>query len=280
MQQVSDLYLRLIAERNHWFETRLEIGDPGVILTEIGEPITFGDDETKILTASSGPGAGFSEAQLYEMSITRKVFSNDVPEVGCCVAGQIDVRMRKTLSLNIPRMARLVPWVRVTNGTEYSEWLQKGVFYIDTREYTNTSDNVIVTLHGYDAMLKAEQPFPSVTEGLGWPARDWKVVRLIAQTMGVSVDPRTWDIITSYGIQNQGYKVQLPAFYTLREVLGYIGAMYAGNWVMTDTGALRLIALNELPPETNYLTDQAGQNITFDDVNKVYDEEGLVRIRV
>lgn len=261
MQQVSDLYLRLMSETNHWFETRLEIGDPGVILTERGEPITFGSDGTRILYASSGPDAGFSEAQLYDMDITRRVFSNDVPEVGCCVAGEIDVRMRKTLA-SIPRMARLVPWVRVTNGTEYSEWLQKGVFYIDTREYTNNTDNVIATVHGYDAMLMAEQQFPS-TNNLQWPARDWQVVELIAQTMGIDIDERTWNHIASHGNPNAGYELQLPAIYTCRETLGYIGAMYAGNWIINEVGALRLIGINELPPETRYLTDHNGYVITF-----------------
>lgn len=278
MQQTSELYMRLMSERNHWFETRLEIGDPGVIVTEAGEPITFGLSATRILFASSGPDAGFSEAQLYDMSITRKAFANDVPEIGCCVAGEIDVRMRKTVA-TIPRMARLVPWVRVTNGTEHSEWLQKGVFYIDTREYTNNTDNVIATVHGYDAMLMAEQPFPS-SNSLTWPARDWQVVEFIAQQMGVAVDPRTWEHITSHGNTSQGYKIQLPAVYTLRETLGYIGAMYAGNWIMNDVGALRLVGLNELPLETRYLADHVGYSLTFADAGHEYDDEGVVRILV
>ena len=262
MQQVSELYIRLMSERNHWFETRLEIGDPGVICTEGGEAITFGANPVRILYASSGPEAGFSEAQLYDMSISRKAFANDVPEVGCCVSGEIDVRVRKTVS-TIPRMARLVPWVRVTNGTEHSEWLQKGVYYIDTREYTNNTDNVVATIHGYDAMLMAEQPFPSTTN-VDWEnVRDWQVVEMIARTMNVSIDERTWGHITSHGNTNAGYKMTYPASYTCREVLGFIGAMYAGNWIMNDNGALRLIGINEYPLETRYLTDHNGFVLTF-----------------
>lgn len=278
MREVSETYQRLISEPNHWFETRLEIGEPGVLITEKAEPITFGAGAVKILIASSGPEAGFSEPQLYELTVTRKLFANSVPEVGCCIAAEIDVRMRRTIA-SIPRMARLVPWVRVTNGIESSEWLQKGVFYIDTREYTNNTDNVIATVHGYDAMLMAEQPFPGTTE-LDWPARDWQVVELIAGRMGVAVDDRTWEIITDHGDPDGGYLVQVPVAYTCREVLGYIGGMYAGNWVMNDMGQLRLVGLNEMPEDTRYLDDHIGNVITFADEGLLYGEDGVVRILV
>ena len=278
MQQVSELYQRLIAEPNHWFETRLEIGEPGVLITEAAEPITFGNEAARILVASSGPEAGFSEAELYDLSITRKLFSNNVPEVGCCVAAEIDFRMRKTIA-TIPRMARLVPWVRVVSGDEVSEWIQKGIFYIDTRDYTQNTDNVIATVHGYDGMLKAEQSFPS-TSGIDWPLKDWQVVEIIAGVMGVFIDPRTWEIMTGHGNTSAGYDVQIPTIYTCREILGFIGAMYAGNWVMNDFGQLRLIGINEMPEDTNYLTDHVGYAITFLDDGNVYDDEGVVRILV
>ena len=278
MRSVSNLYQTLMADPNHWFETRLEIGELGVLITEKADKITFGDDATTILVATGGAEAGFSEAELYDLTTIRKLFSNNVPEVGCCVSAEIDFHMRRTIA-TIPRMARLVPWVRVTNGEQYSEWLQKGVFYIDTREYTRNTDNVIATVHGYDGMLMSEQPFPSTDEA-EWPLKDWQVVEIIAGAMGVTVDPRTWDIITAHGDVNAGYDVQIPAIYTCRETLGFIGAMYAGNWTMNDLGQLRLVGLNEMPEDTSYLTDHVGYAITFADEGLVYDDEGVVRILV
>ena len=281
MRNVSDTYNAIMADPDHWFETRLEIGEPGVVITERAEPIVFGrggdEGEMTILVAAGGPEAGFDEGQLYDMTITRKLFANNVPEVGCCVSSEITVRMRRAVG-TIPRMARLVPWIRVTNGELYSEWLQKGVFYIDTREYSNDTDNEVAELHGFDAMLMTEQPFPS--NNLQWPAKDWQVVKLIADHIGVAIDSRTWQIITSYGNANQGYNVQLPVSYTCREVLGYIGAMYAGNWTMNDLGELRLVGLNEMPEDTRYLNDHAGNVLTFADTGHEYDSEGAVRILV
>ena len=46
-------------------------------------------------------------------------------------------------------------------------------------------------------------------------------------------------------------------------MLRYIAAAHAGNWIMSDAGELRLIKINELPEETNYLIDEIGDWITF-----------------
>jgi hypothetical protein len=46
-------------------------------------------------------------------------------------------------------------------------------------------------------------------------------------------------------------------------VLGYIAAMYAGSFVMSDLGELRLIPINNIPKETRRLIDQSGNAILF-----------------
>ena len=150
--------------------------------------------------------------------------------------------------------------VYVFPNTDYSlqqsEWIPKGTFYIDTRETTKNGDGLnILSVHGFDAMLFAEREYPS-TE-LQWPALDTDVVREIASFMGVEVDERTWDVMTST------YALPLPVGYTMREELGYIASMYVGSFVMTDAGKLRLVSILDLPEETNYLIDYAGDRITF-----------------
>ena len=49
----------------------------------------------------------------------------------------------------------------------------------------------------------------------------------------------------------------------MREVLSQIAAMYAGNWIMNYDGQLLLVAVNGIPPETNYLIDSQYDAITF-----------------
>ena len=266
MRQTSDTYRRIISGDNYEFDSRLTIGEKGVLITQHGDTISFGGDH--IMVDDQSPNGGYGESLLIDMSVTRKTFANGVPEVGCCIAGEIHVQMANP-SGTIPRRGRMVPYVRVSNEEEHSEWLKKGVYYVDTRELTANDDGlVILTLHGYDAMLFAEQDYANST--LAWPAKDANVLREIAQTMGVGIDSRVWETIPTAG----RYNIQLPSDYTLRETLGYIGAMYAGNWVMNDDGDLRLIKLNELPTETNLLLDHAGYQLVFGS------EDGEVRIRV
>ena len=258
MQQTSAIYQELLAEylsgsSQVKVETSLAIGESGVLITKRGEDITFGG--VAILVGITGADGGYDESLLISMKSDCRVFSDESPTVGCCIAAELDVEMVKPIA-EIPRQARMVPYVRLTDGHRKSEWIQKGVFYIDTRSKKEDGSSIEkIVLHGYDDMMKTEQDYPPST--LDWPAKDIDVVREIAESIGVAVDPRTAKIMVS------GYPVQYPAEYSRREVLGYIAAMYAGCFVMSDTGELRLITLNGIPPETRYLVTADGQSITF-----------------
>lgn len=256
MQETSALYKELL-ESSHNKETRLSIGGIGVLVTEKAEKITFGGQS--ILVGKTDADGGFGEGILETMETNGRVFSGDVPAVGDCVSGEIDVQMYKPVA-EIPKRARLIPYVRLTDGTRFSEWVQKGVFYIDTRrKKEDGSPDEKIIIHGYDDMLKAEQDYPSSV--LDWPAKDIDVVREIAAFMGVSLDKRTTAIMT------HGYQVQYTTGYSCREVLGYIASMYAGCFVMSDIGELRLIGLTDLPEETSYLVENNGYAITFGGVH-------------
>lgn len=225
MQSTSALYQTIIAG-DHWFETRLIIDGVG----------TYG------------------ETDLFSMSTTHEMFHNS-PTIGSAVAGEITVKMVYPQNVTIPAMAKLLPQVRVCNATQQSEWLSQGVYYIDTREKTVTDyGESVLELHGYDAMLKTEQMYNGSITG---DSTDIQMVNEIAYQMGVSVDSRTTALMTA------AYTIPLPTGYSYREVLGYIASMYAGCFIITDEGKLRLVSITELPPETNYLIDEHGDAITF-----------------
>jgi len=162
----------------------------------------------------------------------------------------------------IPRMAeirletRLILKDMLTGEiTSASEWLPKGTFYIDTRRTDAVTGALII--HGYDAMLKAEQTFLTETTEDDWPKPMDEVVAEIAKRMGVELDSRT---VVSHTLQ-AGY----PLEYTMREVLSYIASAHAGNWTMTDAGKLRLVGLADIPAETFYLVTEDGDVILFGD---------------
>jgi hypothetical protein len=90
-----------------------------------------------------------------------------------------------------------------------------------------------------------------------FPMTDIQAVNEIATFLGFTLDDDVSSQIT------HGYNVPIPAEYSCREVLGYIAAMYAGCWIMDDFGHLRLVTVNGMPAETNYLINTAGLSITF-----------------
>ena len=336
------LYRAILADENHWFEVRVVIGDTGILINENRDKIIFGLDTP---SSDSGPvgiivqnikaDSGFDESMIISVSTSRNLFDKE-PEVGGAISGEIDLVMHKPGG-DIPELSIVIPYVRACTDELQSEWIQQGVFYIDTRETTKDDDGLeILSIHGFDAMLFAEQGYGAAqalsisdnsdsslsieidpeewregpygeesgnytfsysngwyrgsssvvlancgiaitgtpqngdyftvtydSTSLDWPAVDTDVVRDIASLMclpgnqALGIDSRTWDIMTD---ENQ---IPLPVGYSLREILGYIASMYAGCFIITERGELRLIALYDLPKETNYLINEAMEYIIF-----------------
>jgi len=185
-------------------------------------------------------GTDYGMDTLTSLQTSRSVFGDGSPEPGHAPAGSIRVSLYAD-SDSIPRMAAMTPYVRVVNDTQQSEWIAKGTYYIDTRE--ENTETGLLTLTGYDAMLKGESSYPSTSHV--WPSTDITVVREIATFLGVTVDARTTALMTS------AFEIPLPAQYTVRETLGNIAALYGGSFVLTDQNSLRLICLWDLAQQAD-----------------------------
>ena len=254
MQKTSALYRKILAGI-HTKETRVSIGDTGFLVDKRGNGITFGG--TRILVGASGADAGYGMNILASVETTGAIFDGNEPTVGNVISRECDIKMLKP-SGNIEGMSRIAVYVRLVSGNgECSEWLPQGVFYADSIDQDADEDDVQwLKIHGYDAILFAEQDYPADSK-LTWPAKDIDVVREIAQAMGVTVEPRTAEIMRN------AYPVQYNPEYTCREYLGYIAAMYAGCFLMSESGELLLVCFWNIPKETRYLIDTHGYAITF-----------------
>lgn len=275
MQTVSALYTQILANGG-WHECKLEIN--GVV---------YGMDKIVSMRTSSA---------LFDGAVS----------VGNTIAGTIDVSLIAS-SNSVPTMAELRPYVRAVNDSQQSEWLPKGVYYIDTREYDKETG--VLYLSGMDAMLKGEQDYMTSGAQGTWPAVDINILCDIADRLELGDDEFTAIASPSGNPKNQGwyyksgnnyyltsntsavsgttyykrsntgidsrtlplinnaYKVQYPGYgeeaYTVREVLGFIGAFYAGNWIINEKGQLRLLVLGDIPSETFYLITEDGDRITL-----------------
>lgn len=192
-------------------------------------------------------GTDYAESELFSVKTVSQVFPDGKLSVGNCISREIDIEM-KIPNVTFSRMASIQPFQRITNGTQTSEWIPKGKFFIDTRDVDQQSGRL--TLHGYDSIMLAEADYPSTTHK--WPTDDIVVVREVASKIGVQLDARTTGIIKN------GYTVQFPGAYTMRETLGYIAAMYGGNFIMSDEGKLLLLPLSNVTDLSGFLVTQNG----------------------
>ena len=222
MQQVSALYRQLLLAPGTYKEHRVVIA-----------------------------GTTYGQGQIISLRTSANLFAENTMGVGGAVAKEIDLILRAPGT--IPRMAQMIPAYRLVNGEQQSEWVQKGVFWIDTRSTDDLTG--ALTIHGYDAMLRAEQVWEP-EQSLEFPMTMQAAVEEIARLMGITIDART--------VLSTAYTIDYPANnYTLRDVLRYIAAAHAGNFIITDAGELRLVTFGEIPPETNYLVEENGDAITF-----------------
>ena len=177
-------------------------------------------------------GTDYGMNVLTSLNSRRSAFGSGSPRLGLAPAGELSLSLYLD-SGSVPRMAEIRPYFRVVNDSRQSEWIAKGVYYVDTREADTTTG--LLTLQAYDSILKGEVKYPSTSHS--WPYSDINTVTEIASFLGVAVDAQTTSLMTA------GFMIPLPAQYTLRETLQHIGALYGGSFVITDQNTLRLIPL-------------------------------------
>ena len=186
----------------------------------------------------------YIDADIRSANIERPLF--DQLSIGNACEATLKIVFRKKTV--IPTTAKMIPYALVNN-----QWEQLGVFYLDERSIKPTG---IMTVVAYDSMLKADKVWVP-DQSLEFPMPMDDAVDIIAELMGITVDPRT--------NVSHAYTMDYPANdYTLRDVLKFIAVANGGNWTITRNDQLLLVPLvGSMPPETHYLIEENGFAITF-----------------
>ena len=174
--------------------------------------------------------AGTEYADITAPVINRALMQNGL-SVGNAVACTCSFTVRGAGV--IPRSAEVIIKARLTDGTQVSEWLPCGTFYVSRRKRDAVTGSV--ELECYDGLLKANATYEASGS---WPRAMSDVVTEIAALLGVEIDPRTQ--INTGSV----YMVSLPeAWATINNVLAGIATVHGGNWIITPAGKLRLVPL-------------------------------------
>lgn len=229
MQATSQSWKNLIASGSYLLQTSAEIN--GVSYEATTAPVV-----TRGLTDGSSFTVGGCSAASLSLSL---VTTDDIP-----TAAEVRVYMRLIAEGEVPAGGELIvsgdtliiggqPIVFASYTA--SEWLPIGTFYISKRDRDWITN--LVTIQAYDSMLRINQTFSSVST---WPRTMAQTVEEIAALMEVEVDSRTWEHIPTFSIPD-------PTGSLISVILGEIGALAGGNWIITPEGKLRLVPLAGQP---------------------------------
>lgn len=214
MHQTSDTYKKILAGK-HRVETVLQVGS-----------------NADVAVCWSIPGTVYGADMITKISQKGDILDREAPGIGYFVARKLEITMLDP-GKQVVAMGRLVPYSRLVSDDGVSEWIPKGVFYVDTRKKAMVdTQTATVDIIGYDAGLKASIDYDAAA--LTWPATDVQVVADIAEK-----------IETAYDVSNLtgGFTIAKPEEKTCCEVLRGIAALYGGNFTVDDCGVLRLLPL-------------------------------------
>ena len=155
----------------------------------------------------------------------------DKPAIGHVCTGSTQITVYP--KADIPKAALVNVYCRLVSpdGETVSEWLPQGKYYVSSRSGVNP-----VKLTCKDYMIRAGVTYQDKTAFEEWPQYMTDVLDEICSIMDVELDSRT-EI-------NNGYTIDYPNEDTLiSEILAKIAIANGGNWIMTETGKLRLIRL-------------------------------------
>lgn len=169
----------------------------------------------------------FSDVPIIERPLMQE------PSIGRCCTANLTLTIRQKAGVTIPKAApvSVFCWLENSAGEKSGE-LELGHFFISRR----SGNGALLAMTCRDGMAKAGQTYQDKTAYTEWPVAMTDVVAEICSIMGVELDSRT--VIQT----GDDYKVSFPNEDTLiTEILSGIAAAHGGNFVITETGKLRLV---------------------------------------
>lgn len=176
----------------------------------------------------------FTRQHFTQVSIDEAISSGDELEIGTCIAGQLKITFLE--GINLPIGTELRPYVRFEDqdGSNPSEWLPLGVYYVDSKPSTRQVGDYTCL----DKMAQAEQPYK--TE-LTYPAPMQEVLIEALTQLGADT---AYECVDDYTV------VIEPVQYTIRDILGYVASAHGGCASFDRDGLFTVVELHKEPVYT------------------------------
>lgn len=174
-------------------------------------------------------GVTYAQSDLYGISMQFPVFSKLSVGNVCSAQLSLDLMPKETP----PRMAEIVVKMKVFNEKQKSEFVNRGVFYIDERE---AGPYGRLSITAFDNALLSEKGFFADDIEYEWPASPTQVMGTVMSRIGAELDPRT--------VLSDDKIVEITDMdISCRAMASHVAAALAGNWVVTNEGKWLLVKL-------------------------------------
>ena len=223
--------------------------------------------EIETVTNGTTEYVELDESKIYSLKTSGSVFPERQPSIGNFCARELDAVFIPPANRTIPKRARIRIFTYLDNGTQQSERIPKGVYWIDTREYTFGKTKMMV--HGYDAAVKFDADIAETD--FEWPVSPTTLILNLAQSVGVSVSGKSREALDA--MVSIIYRVPFTIC-TKREMIKYLAAAVGYNAYIDDLGRLSFIPLriDTAVKTVVYLADENGNPITIGGDRIIVDE--------
>lgn len=172
----------------------------------------------------------YSDHIMQSPTITKPLLEK--PTIGRVCSATFSVTILPFDGVIIPKAARVLAYCRLKDEAgNTTGWLPQGRYYVSSRSGNQST----ISLTCRDDMLKGGVSYIDKSQ-LDWPASHEDVVKEICSLMDVELDERT--SLAS----GSAYMIDaINGDDLMTEVLAKIAACNGGNWIMTESGKLRLI---------------------------------------
>ena len=167
----------------------------------------------------------YSEDDLIKIEVTKGCVQDSF-SLGNTIASELRMTVVPPVEHEVYYDAKVLYEVRIiTRDDGDTPWYQFGHFYI--KEATQVDDTWQLVC--YDRLSRLNRPYKGADSSTTSAA-----LNLILGQLGLTLDSRSQ--VNSFSGTITGLKE-----YTYREILGFIGSLNAGNWIVTESNQLRLI---------------------------------------
>ncbi len=202
---------------------------------------------------------------LFPMTVTAALCSDETLSIGNVISRKLDISIIPKATA-IAKMSNVDVYMRFNGVNGPTDWVPKGKFFIDTRK--KGSNRLDLTC--YDSVLKMEKPFLDDGPVPDFPMPMPDAIAVICTRLGLTLD--------NPSAISSSLSIEYPNEMTMREVAGHIASANGGNFIITESGKLRLAvpaAGASVETVSHKAFDEINDSRTFTRITMYYDNQNF-----